>query len=213
MFDVSGKVRAFLAGAVVIGTTVATPVLAADHHGQGGNVFYRGGHGAFHHGMQDNGFAGRGADGRNFAFRGAFPHRTMGRSRFEHRGFGNDGGDRRISAQNITRHGGYPFDRGNGNNHFRANHPRFLASRDLSMRRGSGISVISRNQPDYDSISNYSGSVDIYHANGGTYISGYGDGGGQQDSNTTMRPRAKIIDVARMHNSCAFENGVCVIRP
>jgi hypothetical protein len=214
MFDGLGKVGALLAGAVVLGAMVS-PVMAADFHGQNGHVFYRGMHSAPYHGMHGGAVGNRVVDGRNFDFRGRFSHQGLGRSRFEHRGFGNDGGNRGMTAQNdMPRHRpDGSFGHGGDARRFDANHLPILASRDFSTRRGGGISVINRSQPDYDFISNDGGSVDVYHADGGTYITGYGDGGRQQDDSVTIRPREKIIDVARMRNSCAYENGVCVIRP
>jgi len=208
MFVGLSRIGVFFAGAALFGT-LALPVLAADYHGHGGPVFYRG--------MHASGFGNRVAEGRNSNFHDRLPRQGNDRSRFERRGFGDDGFDRRMMAQGGRRHDtrGNPFDQDDNNGHFHANHPRVLASRDFSMRRGSGVSVIERNQPDYDFISNYAGSSDVYHANGGTYVTSDGDGGYGYDASSapTMQPRAKIIDVAKMRDACAHENGVCVIRP
>lgn len=204
MFGNLQKFGMLFAGVVLCLSTTA-PSIAADFHGHGGNVFYRG-----HYSGRFNGGAGQANN-----FHGGTPHWGGNRSGFEHRYFTGNRYDRGMTAQNgrwrhdnNERFGSQSF-----GNHLHGNRPRMLASRDLSIQRGSGISVIQRNQPDYDFISNYAGSTDVYQANGGTYVTGYGDGGGQDGSVQRTRPRSKMIDVSRMHDACSHENGVCVIRP
>jgi hypothetical protein len=200
------KVRLLVAGAFLLGA-MAAPLMAADFHGHGGSVFP--------HGFHGGGFGRHVAGGYDFNRRGGMPRPGPDRSRFQHRGFDDAGNDRGLTAPNgmWRRNRDDRFGQQDFGNRVHGNHPHVLASGDFSTRRGSGVSVINRSQPDYDVISNYAGSVDVYHANGGTYISGYSDGGDGGQSNTTIRPRSKVIDVARMRNACAYENGVCVIRP
>jgi hypothetical protein len=211
-----------IVAAGVIAVATAAPSMAADFHGHGGNVYYRGQHGAF--------LNGRGGTASNYHDR--MLHWGGNRAGFENRYFG---GDRGMTARNGQwRHGGEDrfgnrdfgnqdsgnfADRNFGNqgfdNHRHGERPHILASRDFSTRRGSGISVRERSQPDYDFISNYAGSTDVYRANGGTYVAGYGNGDGSNEdpSSQATRPRSKLIDVGRMRDACSHENGVCVIRP
>lgn len=206
MFGGLSKVRTVFAGMALL-CGVAMPVMAADYQGHGGNMVYRGMHG----GMPGS----RVADTRNWSVQGRPSHQRGDRGRFEHGGFG--GYDRGMTAQNEMRNGNHSrrFEDNDGYGRFHANHLPRLASGDFSTGRGNGISVIDRSRPDYDFISNYAGSIDVYHADGGTYIAGYADGGSSDGDRSApmMRPRATVIDVAKMHDACAYENGVCVIRP
>ncbi|MGY5809749.1 hypothetical protein ACXHXG_18745 [Rhizobium sp. LEGMi198b] len=63
-------------------------------------------------------------------------------------------------------------------------------------------------------IGTYAGTADMYQADDGTYIVGYGGGYDQyQGEPAALKPRAKIINVKRAGNACSYEAGVCVIRP
>ncbi|WFU08546.1 hypothetical protein QA646_14770 [Rhizobium sp. CB3090] len=63
-------------------------------------------------------------------------------------------------------------------------------------------------------IGTYAGTADMYQADGGTYIVGYGGGyDPYQNESAALKPRAKVIDVKRAGNACSYEAGVCVIRP
>jgi hypothetical protein len=64
-------------------------------------------------------------------------------------------------------------------------------------------------------VGTYAGTADIYQADGGTYVVGYGGYGSDQYQGrpVTLRPRAKVIDVKLARNACSYEAGVCVIRP
>ncbi|WFR94975.1 hypothetical protein [Rhizobium tumorigenes] len=185
MPGVFSRIGTIFAAAALCGT-LTLPVLANDYHSQGRTIFHQRAHAP--------GFRDRESGGHRFYAHDRRPRE--GRSRFDDNGYRSDAPERQFT-----------------NGHMRGNHLRMLASRDFSTRRGGGIAVIESRQPDYDFISNYAGSVDVYHANGGTYITGYGDGGYTGSSAPVMAPRAKIIDVARTRNGCAYENGVCVIRP
>ncbi|MQB45322.1 hypothetical protein [Rhizobium sp. ICMP 5592] len=63
-------------------------------------------------------------------------------------------------------------------------------------------------------IGTYAGTADVYQANDGTYVLGYG-GYGQYPGKpaTRLRPRAQVIDIKLARNACSYEAGVCVIRP
>jgi hypothetical protein len=63
-------------------------------------------------------------------------------------------------------------------------------------------------------VGTYAGTADIYQADGGTYVVGYGGGYNQYQSEpAALKPRAKVIDVKLTRNACSYEAGVCVIRP
>ena len=60
----------------------------------------------------------------------------------------------------------------------------------------------------------YAGSADVYQANGGTYVVGYGGYNPYaRPAAVQPRPRAKLINVRYAGNPCSYEGGVCVIRP
>ncbi|OCJ10971.1 hypothetical protein A6U86_23625 [Rhizobium sp. AC27/96] len=60
----------------------------------------------------------------------------------------------------------------------------------------------------------YAGSADVYQANGGTYVVGYGGYNPYaRPAAVQPRPRAKVINVRYAGNPCSYEAGVCVIRP
>jgi hypothetical protein len=63
-------------------------------------------------------------------------------------------------------------------------------------------------------IGTYAGTADIYQANDGTYVLGYGGYDPYPGKPATqLKPRAKVIDVKLAGNACSHEAGVCVIRP
>ena len=59
----------------------------------------------------------------------------------------------------------------------------------------------------------YAGTADVYQANGGTYVVGYGGYNPYTRPAAPLpRPRAKVINVRYAGNPCSYEAGVCVIR-
>ncbi|NTF69668.1 hypothetical protein [Rhizobium rhizogenes] len=63
-------------------------------------------------------------------------------------------------------------------------------------------------------VGTYAGTADVYRANDGTYVLGYGGYDRYPDKPATrLRPRAQVIDIKLAGNACAYEAGVCVIRP
>ncbi|QND48617.1 hypothetical protein HB780_23850 [Rhizobium lusitanum] len=63
-------------------------------------------------------------------------------------------------------------------------------------------------------IGTYAGTADIYRADGGTYIVGYGGYDRYPGKPATrLKPRAQVIDVKLAGNACSYEAGVCLIRP
>jgi hypothetical protein len=63
-------------------------------------------------------------------------------------------------------------------------------------------------------IGTYAGTADMYQANDGTYVLGYGGYDPYPGKPATqLKPRAKVIDVKLAGNACSHEAGVCVIRP
>lgn len=59
----------------------------------------------------------------------------------------------------------------------------------------------------------YAGSADVYQADGGTYVVGYGGYNPYaRPAPVQLRPRAKVINVRYAPNPCSYEAGVCVIR-
>jgi hypothetical protein len=192
--------------AMALISTLAAPALAGDFRG-GGHGFPRiqGPHfgvGNFHRDF-------RGGNRNQFAFGNTF--RSDHRDGRNHVGGFGSGGFRNGGRSDFARSGNGSF--GGGNN-FRSNRPQRLYSMNgYGAYRGSSVNVIVSNQPDYGYISNYSGSTDVYRSDGGTYATGYSYSSGQGQQGSIARPRAKIIDLARMGNVCSNENGVCVIRP
>jgi hypothetical protein len=186
---------------------LSAPAFAGDYHG-GGRGFPR--FQGMHFGGDNSNFRRDFHGGGNrFASGDAFRYGRGGDGRSHVGGFGNRGfqnGGRNGFARNGN--GGFGDDRG-----FRRNRPQRLYSLNGNGGYGSSVNVILSNQSDYGYISNYSGSADVYRSRNGTYATGYSHSSGQGQQGSTARPRAKIIDVARMGNVCSFENGVCVIRP
>lgn len=63
-------------------------------------------------------------------------------------------------------------------------------------------------------VGTYAGTADVYRADGGTYVLGYGGYDPYPGKSATrLKPRAQVIDVKLARNACAYEAGVCVIRP
>ena len=104
----------------------------------------------------------------------------------------------------------------NGNrDRFFANHPRRLQRLDSGnfyTQRGSGITILA-GRPDYALAGNDAGASDSFTTAAGTYSVGYGDYVGDGAPAAPLAPKAKIINIATMADPCAYESGVCVIRP
>lgn len=82
---------------------------------------------------------------------------------------------------------------------------------DSGQRQPARIVMMERR--DAANAGTYAGTADVYHANGGTYVLGYG--GYNPNARPAVmqpRPRAKLIDVRYAGNPCSYEAGVCVIR-
>jgi hypothetical protein len=190
-------------------SSLAAPALGGDFRG-GGHGFPRiqGPHfgvGNFHRDF-------RGGNRNQFAFGNNFriDHRDVRNHVGGFGGFGS-GGFRNGGRREFARNGNASSA---GGNSFRSNRPQRLYSMNGYGGYGrSSVNVIVSNQPDYGYVSNYAGTTDVYQGNGGTYATGYSYSSGQGQQGSIARPRAKIIDVARMGSVCSNENGVCVIRP
>jgi hypothetical protein len=207
--------------AAVAALSFALPVSAADWRG-GGRGFHssRVFHGPFagnrygYHRGFDPGrrsqFADRGRFWRNRPDGGRYAYRY--RDGFRNNGFANNGfGNNGFSNGGfVSNDSAWRYNRRNvGPNRLL----RRSSSSDIITNRGSGVTVILSDRSDVDVISNnYAGSTDVYTADGGTYVTGFGysDDGARRASNP--RPRATIIDTARAGDPCSHENGVCVIR-
>ncbi|SCB23227.1 hypothetical protein [Rhizobium hainanense] len=73
--------------------------------------------------------------------------------------------------------------------------------------------IVIMERRDAANAGSYAGSADVYRADGGTYVIGYGGYNPYaQPAATQLRPKAKVIDVRYAGNPCAYEAGVCVIR-
>lgn len=208
--------RMFKAGLLVLAAlaalSISLPASAADWRG-GGRGFqshgfhrlYQGNRYGFHRGY-DPGRRWHSGDNRRFwANRvddrhSGFRNRAGFNNGFADNGFGGFGNNRFDGNGRFDRHGGRPT--------------RLLqrsSSSSIITNRGNGVTVIVSDRPDVDMISNnYAGSTDVYRADGGTYVTGYGYSDSQRVS--TLRPRATVIDTARAGDPCSHENGVCVIR-
>lgn len=215
--------------AVIAAFSFALPVSAADWRGGGRGFHSRVFPGSFHGSFAGNrnGFHRNFDPGRRFQFadrgrfgRGGFQDRRNG---FRNRGvFGNNGfawNNRGWNNRGWNKGFGWN-NRGWNNRGWWANRrvgPNHLmtlsSSSGVITNRGSGVVVILSDRADTDLISNnYAGSNDVYRADGGTYVTGYGYAGGGPDQVTDPHPGAKIIDTARAGDPCSHENGVCVIR-
>ena len=197
MFAISRFAGVLALGLGIFGATLL-PSSAGDFHGGGRNFIHRGMHGT--------GFGNRGFDHRGFDVRS----RIHNGDRFDNFGHG-------MNARNDHPRFGHDgrFWQASNGDRFHANHPRRLqrlASGNFSTQRGSGITIQLANRPDYDFISNDAGASDSFRTAAGTYSTGY-TGYGRDRPAPTIMPRAKIIDIATMHDACSYENGVCVIRP
>jgi hypothetical protein len=191
-----------LALAVVV--SAALPAFAGD--------FSVGGRGFLRPSMNGMHFANRSVDfQRNFHPRDHNHFASGDRFRFQDHDFRHFDGNREFRGRNFARNGNNSF---YGGNYFHSNRPQRLYSiSGYGSNGGSSVNVISRNQPDYDVVSNYAGTSDAYQSNAGTYITGYGYSTGYEPAGASPRPLAKVIDVAHLPNACSMENGVCVIRP
>ena len=73
--------------------------------------------------------------------------------------------------------------------------------------------IVFMERRDAASAGTYAGSADVYRADGGTYVIGYGGYNPYAPPATVqLRPKAKVIDVRYAGNPCSYEAGVCVIR-
>lgn len=73
--------------------------------------------------------------------------------------------------------------------------------------------IILMERHDAASAGTYAGTADVYQADGGTYVLGYGGYNPySRPAATQLRPKAKVIDVRYAGNPCSYEAGVCVIR-
>ncbi|ENN89603.1 hypothetical protein RHSP_59640 [Rhizobium freirei PRF 81] len=64
------------------------------------------------------------------------------------------------------------------------------------------------------SAGTYAGTADVYQADSGTYVVGYGGYNPYARPVAAQpRPRAKVINVRYAADPCSHEAGVCVIRP
>ena len=73
--------------------------------------------------------------------------------------------------------------------------------------------IVMMERRDAASAGSYAGSADVYRADGGTYVIGYGGYNPYARSAAAqLRPKAKVIDVRYAGNPCSYEAGVCVIR-
>jgi hypothetical protein len=185
-------------GLGIFGATLL-PSDAGEYRGAGPDFIHRGMHGT--------GFGNRSSDHGRFDVRSGI-----------HDGYRFDSFGRGKNVRNDRPHFGHDdhFWQASNGDRFHANHPRRLqrlASGDFSTARGSGITIQRGDRANYNSIGNDAGASDSYSTAAGTYSVGYGDYQEQSPSVTALMPRAKIIDVATMHDVCSYESGVCVIRP
>ncbi|MBN8951814.1 MULTISPECIES: hypothetical protein [unclassified Rhizobium] len=73
--------------------------------------------------------------------------------------------------------------------------------------------ILMMERRDAASAGSYAGSADVYRADGGTYVIGYGGYNPYARSVAAQpRPKAKVIDVRYAGNPCSYEAGVCIIR-
>ncbi|AYG67656.1 MULTISPECIES: hypothetical protein [unclassified Rhizobium] len=73
--------------------------------------------------------------------------------------------------------------------------------------------IVIMERRDAANAGSYAGTADVYRADGGTYVIGYG--GYDPYARPTapqLRPKAKVIDIRYAGNPCSYEAGVCVIR-
>lgn len=78
---------------------------------------------------------------------------------------------------------------------------------------GSTVTIISTNQPDWDSVGNYAGANSVLQTRAGTYVTSSGFGPSPVLTADHPRSTARVVDVATMADPCSHEQGVCVIRP
>lgn len=90
-------------------------------------------------------------------------------------------------------------------------HLREIAAPQRSLPARS-IDIVFRDGRPHD-FGSYAGAGDVYRAEGGTYALGSGGGWYQPMPPRPVRPTARIIDVRSSASPCAYEHGVCVIRP
>lgn len=97
------------------------------------------------------------------------------------------------------------------------NHSGIVRLKQISAPQGFGqqqpARIILMEPREAANAGTYAGSADVYQANGGTYVVGYGGYDPYaRPAAVQPRPRAKVIDVRYAGNPCSYEAGVCVIR-
>lgn len=97
------------------------------------------------------------------------------------------------------------------------NHSGIVRLHRISEPQGAGLQqptrIVVMERRDAANAGAYAGTADVYHANGGTYVLGYGGYNPYaRPAVTQPRPRAKVINVRYAGNPCSYEAGVCVIR-
>ncbi|MDL2406277.1 hypothetical protein PY650_11550 [Rhizobium calliandrae] len=100
--------------------------------------------------------------------------------------------------------------------HRQFHHSRFVRLQEISWpqryQQPQPARIVLMDRQYAADVGTYAGTADIYQADGGTYVVGYGGGYDQSEPAAPM-PRAKVIDVKHARNACSYEAGVCVIRP
>jgi len=85
---------------------------------------------------------------------------------------------------------------------------------EISWSQRQPARIVLMDQPYAADIGTYAGTTNVYQANDGTYVLGYGGYDPYPDKPATqLKPRAKVIDVKLAGSACSYEAGVCVIRP
>ncbi len=96
-------------------------------------------------------------------------------------------------------------------------HSGIMRLHQISGPQGAGLQqparIVVMERRDAANAGTYAGTADVYHANGGTYVLGYGGYDPYaRPAAAQPRPRAKVIDVRYAGNPCSYEASVCVIR-
>jgi hypothetical protein len=97
------------------------------------------------------------------------------------------------------------------------NHSGFVRLHEISASQGFGqrqpARIVLMERHEAANTGTYAGTADVYQADGGTYVVGYGGYNPYaRPAVVQPRPRAKVIDVRYADNPCSYEAGVCVIR-
>ena len=89
--------------------------------------------------------------------------------------------------------------------------PQISSSQGFKQQQPARIVLMERHEA--ANTGTYAGTADVYQANGGTYVVGYGGYNPYTRPAAPLpRPRAKVINVRYAGNPCSYEAGVCVIR-